>query len=554
MKVPEMRKPADHAALVVRLIAVAAVALVFAPYVWGHFHESPGMVFMGFADHPYDQNVYLSYIQQASEGKFFIRRDHTLEPQRPLFFNPFTWVMGQAVRLLGVTALQAYYAAIALYALLLFWVIYWFTGLFIADRRARVFAFALCAFSSGLCWLIPYRQWLVLASRSPVESHNLIPIDYWIAETITFETILSVPQKAATALLMLLAFGCFLKASAGRTVARGIVGGLAVFALSLVHPVDVVTVAVVIAACAAVALIRFRDAAPRAAAAGALIALMALPSFLYMTWLFRTEPVFIEWSKEKFISPHPLSYVIGYGLVLFLAVPEIVWIVRRGRFPDWLPAVWAVAVAALLYAPLSYQRRLSTGVHVALCVLAARFVFRSVLPALRRYFPAGLGPRVEVAALAALVIATAPANFVKVALCIREMRAGPLEFYLPQGDVDAMRWMKERHNEDAAVLSTYKSGLYLPAYTGNRVYVGHWSETLRFNEKARTAEWALYALGDDAAKREFLKSQGIRYVYFGNFERMRGRFALAGAPYLDEIYNRGGVSIYRVTSYAAARK
>ena len=469
-----MQKPADHAALVVRLIAVAAVALVFAPYVWGHFHEPPGMVFMGFADHPYDQNVYLSYIQQASEGKFFIRRDHTLEPQRPLFFNPFTWVMGQAVRLFGVTPLQTYYAAIALYAFLLFWVIYWFTGLFIADRRARVFAFALCAFSSGLCWLIPYRQWLVLASRSPIESHNLIPIDYWIAETITFETILSVPQKAATALLMLLAFGCFLKASAGRTFTRGVCGGLAVFALSLVHPVDVVPVAVVIAACAAVALIRFRDTAPRAAAAGALIALTALPAFLYMVYLFRTEPVFIEWSKEKFISPHPLSYVIGYGLVLFLAVPEIVWIVRRGRFPDWLLAVWAVAVAALLYAPVSYQRRLSTGVHVALCVLAARFVFRSVLPALRRYYAAGWSPRVEAAALAAIVIATAPSNFVNVALCIREMRTNPLEFYLPQGDVEAMRWMRERHNEDAAVLSTYKSGLYLQAYTGNRNYVGHW--------------------------------------------------------------------------------
>lgn len=547
MKSPVMQKQADHTAAIARLIAVAAVALVFAPYLWGHLHEPPGTVFMGFADHPYDQNVYLSYIQQASEGTFFIRRDHTLEPQRPLFFNPFTWVMGQAVRLCGVTPLRVYYAAIALYAFLLFRVIYWFISLFIPDRRARLFAFALCAFSSGLCWLIPYRQWLSLASRSAIESRNLIPIDYWIAETITFETIFSVPQKAATSLLMLLAFGFFLKAVAGRAVVRGVCAGLAVLVLSLVHPVDVVTVAVVIAACAAVALIRFRDAAGRAVAAGALAAATALPAFAYMVYLFRTEPVFIEWSKEKFISPHPLSYVIGYGLVLFLAVPEIVRIARRGTFPEWLPAVWAVAVAVLLYAPLSFQRRLSTGVHVALCVLAAMFVFRVVLPALRKAYSAWWGPRAEAAALAAIVVATAPANFVKVALCIREMRSNPLEFYLPAGDVEAMRWMKEHHNEDAAVLSTYRSGLYLPACTGNRAYVGHWSETLRFNEKARTAEWVLYAPGREEEKRAFLKDQGIRYVYFGNFERMRGRFALEGTPYLEEIYNRDGVSIRRVT-------
>lgn len=548
MKSPETRKPADHSVLAIRAIAVAAVALVFVPYLWGHFHAPPGMVYMGFADHPYDQNVYLSYIQQAAEGKLFTRRDHTLEPQGRFWFNPFTWVMGQAVRATGATPLHVYYAAIALYAFLLFLVIHWFISLFIEDRRARVFAFALCAFSSGLCWLIPYRAWLSLASRSPVESRNIIPIDYWIGETITFETILSVPQKAATALLMLLAFGFFLKASEERTLSRGLCGGLAVFALALVHPVEVVVVAAVIAACVAAALARFRSAAPRSAAAAGVVAVTALPAFAYMVWLFRTEPVMVEWSKERFISPHPLSYVIGYGLPLFLALPEIVRIARRGPFRDWLPALWTVAVAVLLYAPVSFQRRLSTGVHVALCVLAARFVFRAVLPALRRAFPAGWGPRAEAATLVALVVATAPANVVKISLCIREMRTGPLEFYLPLGDVEAMRWMMAGHNEDAAVLSTYKSGLYLPAYTGNRTFVGHWSETLRFNEKARIAEWALYAPGDEAAKRDFLAREGIRYIYFGNFERMRGRFALEGAPFLEKIYDRGGVAIYRVAA------
>ena len=546
MNAPGTPKPADYSACIVRAVAAAALALVFVPYIWGHFHEPPGMVFMGFADHPYDQNVYLSYIQQAAEGKHFTRRDHTLEQQGRFWFNPFTWVMGQAVRATGAAPLPVYYAAIAVYALLLFWAIGRFISLFIEDGRARVFAFALCVFSSGLCWLVPYRAWLALASRSPAEGSNIIPIDYWIGETITFETVLSVPQKAATALLMLLAFGCFLRASEGRTLARGACGGLALFALSLVHPVEVVVVAAVIAACTAAAFARFRFAAPRAAAAAAVVAATALPAFAYMAWLFRTEPVMVEWSRERFISPHPLSYVIGYGLPLFLAVPEIVWIARRGPFRDWLPAIWTLAVAVLLYAPLSFQRRLSTGVHVAVCVLAARFVFRAILPALRRAFPALRGRGAEAAVLVALVAATAPSNVVKIALCMREMRDNPFEFYLPRGDVEAMRWMMARHNEDAAVLSTHKSGLYLPAYTGNRTYVGHWSETLRFREKARTAEWALYAPGDEAAKRAFLAAQGIRYVYFGNFERMRGRFAMGGARFLDKIYDRGGVAIYRV--------
>ncbi len=536
----------DRTALAARLIAAATLALVFAPYIWGYLNAPPGMVFMGFADHPYDQNVYLSYIQQAAEGKLHTCRDHTLEPQARAWFNPFTLILGRAARITGATPLQVYYAAIALYAILLLRVVYWFASLFTADRRARLFAFALCALSSGFCWLMPYRRWLALASRSPVESRNIIPIDYWIGETITFETMLSVPQKAATALLMLLAFGLFIRACEGRTVLRGIGAGLAALALSLVHPVEVVVVAAVVAACALAAVLRFREAAGRAVAAGALTAATALPAFAYMVWLFRTEPVFVEWSKERFISPHPLSYLIGYGLPLLLALPEIVWIARRGGLREWLPALWTIAVAALLYAPLSFQRRLSTGVHVAVCLLATLFVFRAVLPALRRRCAAWWGPRVEAAFLAAIVIATAPANLVKIAICVHEMRTNPLEFHLYRGDVEAMRWMMERHNEDAAVLSSYKSGLYIPAYTGNRTYVGHWSETLRFEEKRRIADWVLHAPGRMEEKKKFLKAQGIRYVYYGTFERMRGPFALEEAPFLETIYDRGGVAIRRV--------
>lgn len=106
----------DRTALAARLIAAATLALVFAPYIWGYLNAPPGMVFMGFADHPYDQNVYLSYIQQAAEGKLHTCRDHTLEPQARAWFNPFTLILGRAARITGATPLQVYYAAIALYA------------------------------------------------------------------------------------------------------------------------------------------------------------------------------------------------------------------------------------------------------------------------------------------------------------------------------------------------------------------------------------------------------------------------------------------------------
>ena len=154
--------------------------------------------------------------------------------------------------------------------------------------------------------------------------------------------------------------------------------------------------------------------------------------------------------------------------------------------------------------------------------------------------------RVELIVLLIIFLLSAPSNVVKVMSCITDMKTKPLEFYLYDGDVKAMKWMMDNHNEDAAILSTYKSGLYLPAYTGNRVYVGHWSETLKFNEKARLADWVLYGPGTGREKQEFLRAHGIKYIYFGNFERMRGPFSLEGAGYLKKIYDEGGVGIYEL--------
>lgn len=537
----------DRHGSLIRAIAIAVVAIVFIPYIWGYFNAPPGMAYMGFSDHPYDQNSYLSRVQQASEGKFFIRRDFTLEPQRPLFFNPLTWTLGIAARYSRLSPLAVYYGALAFYALLLLYVIYWFICIFIDDRRERTFAFALCAFSSGLCWLVPQSRWETLFQR-----FNLVPIDYWIAETITFETIFSFPQFAATALLMLLGFGFLLLALRGRLVVNSIYAGLSFFALSFVHTVDMVTVAVVIAAYCCTLYIRSKRDVARAFKSAIVVFLLALPAFLYMLYLFMTEPVFIEWSKENFLSPHPLSYVIGYGIVLFLALPELAWILKRGNRDDWFLLVWVIAVAILLYAPTSFQRRLSTAVHIPLCILAARGTFRYVLPLAAGMIFRGAPPdagklhRVESIVLLIVFLLSAPSNVVKVMSCITDMKTKPLEFYLYAGDVAAMKWMGDRHNEDAAVLSTYKSGLYLPAYTGNRVYVGHWSETLKFNDKAQLADWVLYGPGSAGEKLEFLKAHDIKYIYFGNFERMRGPFSIEGAGYLGKIYDRGGVRIYRV--------
>ncbi len=535
-----MTRPSDPYRKWVRLLSIAVIAISFIPYIYGYLNTPPGMAYMGFADHPYDQNSYLSRIQQSMEGKFFILRDFTLEPQRPLFFNPFTWMLGRAAYYLALSPLAIYQVAHAVYAYLLLMGIYWFIGFFVRGGRQRFFAFALCAFSSGLCWTIPYHTWLYLFKRL-----NLVPICYWIAETIIFESILSFPQFVLTTLFMILGLGFFIRALRGPHLSSSLLGGLSIAVLAFLHPVDVVTVYAVLGVYCLVIMGGFWKESGPVLRSAFLIFLLSLPAMLYQYYLFSTEAVFIAWSKEEFISPNPLSYIIGYGLVLLLAIPEMVRVTRSRDKIGWFLFVWVAVVAVLLYAPLSFQRRLSLGVHIPLCILAAGTVFRTLLPWARRFLSSSYR---EAVILTIIFLITIPSNIVKIANCCYEQRTNPMEFYLPRADLEAMSWMRQTHNEDAPILSNYKSGLYLPAYTGNRVYVGHWSESVDFGRKAGVADWILFAPGRDDLKRSILKRNGIRYIYFGSFERMRAPFALEKAPYLDKIYDKGGVKIYRVST------
>lgn len=528
--------------ILVKVIAIGVIVLAMYPYIYGYRHVPAGMTFMGFADHPYDQNSYLSRIQQASEGNFFIRRDFTLEEQRPLFFNPFTWTLGVVCLWTGFSPLSVYIGSLVLYGLVLLATIHWFIGLFTNDKRKRVFAFALCAFSSGLCWIIPLSKWQEL-----FREWNILPIDYWIAETITFETIFSFPQFALTLVFVLLPLGLIAGAGEHGGVRRGVLAGLCTGVLAFLHPVDVVTVYLSIFLFIIIVLVRIRRNVGSFVVSAVLSFAVSLPAMLYQYYIFSTEPVFIEWSKELFISPNLWSYIIGYGIVLFLAIPGIALAWRGARPADMMGISWLAIVASLLYFPITFQRRLTLGIHVPICVFAAAATFACILPFVRRFARGdGRKRRLENAFLLVLFLVTVPANFVKVAHCINDLKTKPLEFYLFTGDVDAMRWMKENHNEDAAVLSTYRSGLYIPPYTGNRVYVGHWSETLKFDDKRRAADWVLYSPGNEGLKVRFLREHGIEYIYFGNFERMRGRFALEGAPYLQKMYDSGGASIHSV--------
>src|SRR5207249_2370016 len=55
--------------------------------------------------------------------------------------------------------------------------------------------------------------------------------------------------------------------------------------------------------------------------------------------------------------------------------------------------------------------------------------------------------------------------------------------FWPRADLEAIEWARRNLSKDGLIFCSTGSGILFPALAGRPVYVGHWSETPRANEK-----------------------------------------------------------------------
>src|SRR5262245_1737445 len=75
----------------VRRSAGVLLALVLSSlcFLYGAFHKVPGSIYTGLRSiNVSDLNVHMSFIGQCREGKFFVKNQHTAEPQAGLSVRP----------------------------------------------------------------------------------------------------------------------------------------------------------------------------------------------------------------------------------------------------------------------------------------------------------------------------------------------------------------------------------------------------------------------------------------------------------------------------------
>lgn len=531
------------------MVALVVLALSSLPYVVGYLSQTSEQVFIGAVYDWEDYYSHLAKMQQGMQGSWRFRILFTPEDHDGAYINLFYIALGHLAALVGLSPVLVYHLARLVCVVAFLLVIYWFVAVFVADRGLRRVAYLLACFSSGLGWLV------LLVTRSYTLG-GITPVDFWLIEMYTFFTALTFPHTSLAQAAHLLAFALIVRLLRGQGGWRsGVVAIGAALVLAIVHPYSLLPLDVSLAVYGVYLWIRQRGTMIRRLLWLAGFALIPLPWVIYTYRDIASNPVLSAWQAQSYtLSPPPLHYVLGYGLVLILAVWGGWRVLRRREETLAALVVWPLVVAPLLYAPLIFnlQRRMIEGVHVPLAILAAVGLEQGLLPAVQRSRLAGWlarrrYPRHRFRRFAGMLVLalTTPSTWYLLASLTLPATWGHESLYLSRAEKEAVLWLGEHTHSQDTVLSSYAVGGYIPAHIGHRVFLGHWAESIYLPQK-QTEVRAFYSDSGAVDRAAFLARYGVAYVFHGHHERALGGFDPATAPYLEPVFRQGEVVVYKV--------
>ena len=568
------------------LIWLALVFLTTLPYVSAALRTPAGYVFSGVLTAYDDTFTYFAWMRQGSDGHLLMCDPFTSELQRCEFFLPLWSILGFISRITHIPIALTFHAARLLAALLLLIVARAVAASVMKSRRRVRYSLWLYVTSGGLGWLVyglkNTRHLFAAADASGSADLNL-------PEAIAFRSVFSQVHFTVGVTLVCAAIKLFFSAIVEKKAGRALLAGMLVSLLAVVHPYMVVVVCGVAGAALlaspwlndrseqvridyfsdpsfrSLRSLRFfaflrgefpsqrrkepqRAQTNRTVFVAAAFGAGAIPGVAYLIHLNRSNEVLREWLRiTDTFSPPPWEYALGFGIVAALAIAGFRLMWDRQAPYGRLLLIWALVQAALLYAPVSYQRRFVEGLQLPLAIAASV----ALLWIERRAFKGHAAARNRKVFLVGVI---AFASLTNVGFFIGQMVArgagsGSTDprRYLPADLVVAFDWLQANSEPEAVLFSSYLTGNLTPSMSGLRVFLGHYAQTLRSDDKgAQVTEFYAGAMTEETARKLFAEHR-VRYVIYGQFEREISS-AFAPPNWLKLAYRNGGVEIYEATT------
>ena len=474
------------------LMGMVLAGVTAIPYLYAYAVQPQGHVFMGFFYLGDDANTYLAKMRQGWEGSWAWQNRYTTESSPTAYLFMFWIVLGHIAALINLPLIVVFHLARVAAAFALMAAAWLFITHFVQDRSARRFAFFLCAIGLGMGYVIQAFGHPVLFGN-PTDT-----LDWRMPELTAFYSVLALPHFAWSGVFAALGVALTLKAIERGSLTLGVLAGFAWLGQASIHP----QMPILMGGATVVALL-LRPARPRGWIAAAMAFAIPAPYILYSYLAFVGNPEVQRWTfhSKNALPPETISLFFAIAPQLLLALTGLRGALRRRTREDLFLVGWLVLLAVILYLPNpagDLRRRFLDGVYLPLAVLGARGLYESILPRLQSLRARRLIPfsYVAFAAIGSAFLVLAP-------LAV----AGQPQYVVTTAEYDGLKWLGAEPS--GRVLAMPGVGLYIPAYSSDTVYVGHYDETFDYANKTQTALSVLTGRSDIE---QFVKDNQIRYV------------------------------------------
>lgn len=523
------------------LLGIIFILIISVPYIWADQNDGGDHQFGGFLLNPIDGNSYLAKMYQGKLGEWKFTLPYTYESGAGGYLFLFYLALGHLARLVDGSLIAVFHSARVFSSALLVIILWNFFCQLMPSRRSLWLALSLALFGSGLGWL--------------AASFGLFTADFWVAEGYPFLSAYSNPHFPLGIATMIWILSPNHQFNQRMRIVFHYLPEISWFLfaliLALVLPFGVVVLGVVLSGYGLLKILRanhFENGAGRTRNDFTavlqdseswwklfFVLIGGLPVMAYQFWITQTNPELAAWSAQNLTaSPVIWDLFISYSPIILIAIPGgiLAWKSKDSRIV--LLLIWAVLGGLLLYFPWSLQRRFILGYMIPFAGLAAS----GLDYLLERNFRLGLA----VATLTLLLIV--PTNLMILIGGFQAVNAREPQLLLNKEEMMALNWIEANTNQDALVLASPQMGVYIPAYTGRKVFYGHPFETINAL-KMQTDVEKFFKGQKELEDLPLDKSES--YVFFGPREQELGSKLLEGE--FELVYSSERIRIFQVSGH-----
>lgn len=507
------------------------------PYIYQNHINPPDKVYIGSLPIFFDKPAYLAEMAQGKEGAWKITDKFTTEPQEKLFIYPLYVLMGHISRVSNLSTEIVFFLGRFFFGLVLLFTVLRFIRYFISDKNQIKLAYFFALFSSGLGWLTKDMNSpdLGIPDYMPIVRFSYFP--HFLLANIAF-------------LLTLIFFWRIFENKRSKLCA--IFAGISSFILNFVLPFSAILLYFLIASLLIILFFKNKILIAKNLRNILLFFAILTPSLAYMYYISAHDKIWSIIEKQNILpSPSPTNLVTGFGLILIFSIYGLWIIYQKNRVKGLFFSVWILSVPVLAYIPLwiyPMQRRfLETGFYIPLAITAS-FGIKGIWEYLKnkniKYLKLKLISIFGMFILP-LMLAGNIQNWFQFEYAFRQTE-NP-KFYATKENMSAIEWLHSNSPKSAIVLSSFYSGILIPAYANRSVYIGHNPLTIDFEGKIKKSKDFYSNRYSPGEMSEFLKNENINYVFYSNEEKKLGNIDLEQYSFLNKIYCNETVRIYEFT-------